>query len=94
MIVPVGERYQQMLYLFEKKDGKLEKVALLPTLFVPMTGKAEDGRVAQARSAQSADQQRRIRRDLRYGRRADASTATKGPTRNRLSAKRNGRAID
>ncbi len=47
MIVPVGERYQQMLYLFEKKDGKLKKLALLPTLFVPMTGAAEDTRVVQ-----------------------------------------------
>src|SRR6476660_1635986 len=47
MIVPVGERYEQTLYLFRKIDGKLEKVALLPTLFVPMTGKAEDGRVAK-----------------------------------------------
>jgi protein-L-isoaspartate(D-aspartate) O-methyltransferase len=44
MIVPVGERYQQTLYLFEKKDGELKKLALLPVLFVPMTGKAEDGR--------------------------------------------------
>jgi protein-L-isoaspartate(D-aspartate) O-methyltransferase len=47
MIVPVGERYEQTLYLFRKVDGKLEKVALLPTLFVPMTGKAEDSRVAK-----------------------------------------------
>lgn len=47
MIVPVGERYEQTLYLFRKIDGKLEKVALLPTLFVPMTGKAEDSRVAR-----------------------------------------------
>ncbi len=45
MIVPVGERYQQMLYLFEKRNGKLEKLAALPTLFVPMTGAAEAGRV-------------------------------------------------
>jgi protein-L-isoaspartate(D-aspartate) O-methyltransferase len=45
MIVPVGERYQQTLYLFQKQDGKLKKIALLPTLFVPMTGKAEEGRV-------------------------------------------------
>ena len=47
MIVPVGERYQQTLYLFQKQDGKLKKVALLPTLFVPMTGQAEDDRVVQ-----------------------------------------------
>jgi len=47
MIVPVGQRYQQMLYLFEKQGGELKEVALLPTLFVPMTGTAEEGRVVQ-----------------------------------------------
>jgi protein-L-isoaspartate(D-aspartate) O-methyltransferase len=47
MIVPVGQRYQQMLYLFEKKDGKLEKLGSLPTLFVPMTGAAEEGRAVR-----------------------------------------------
>jgi protein-L-isoaspartate(D-aspartate) O-methyltransferase len=41
MIVPVGERYQQTLYLMRKADGKLKSEALRPTLFVPMTGKAE-----------------------------------------------------
>jgi protein-L-isoaspartate(D-aspartate) O-methyltransferase len=41
MAVPVGERYSQTLYLFTKKGEKLEKEALLPTLFVPMTGKAD-----------------------------------------------------
>lgn len=41
MIVPLGERYQQMFYLFEKKDGKLIKQKLIPTLFVPMTGTSE-----------------------------------------------------
>jgi protein-L-isoaspartate(D-aspartate) O-methyltransferase len=40
MIVPVGERYQQTLYLFQKRDGKLVKEALEPTMFVPMTGAA------------------------------------------------------
>lgn len=44
MIIPVGERYQQMLYLMRKVDGKLEKEALQPTLFVPMTGTAEEQR--------------------------------------------------
>jgi protein-L-isoaspartate(D-aspartate) O-methyltransferase len=44
MVVPVGERYSQTLYLFRKKEGKLESAALLPTLFVPMTGKAEQSR--------------------------------------------------
>ncbi len=44
IIVPVGERYQQTLYLMRKKDGKLEREALRPTLFVPMTGTAEENR--------------------------------------------------
>ena len=44
MVVPVGERYQQTLYLLQKKKGKLESIALRPTLFVPMTGRAEKGR--------------------------------------------------
>ena len=44
MVVPVGERYSQTLYLLRKKDGKLHSEALLPTLFVPMTGKAEQSR--------------------------------------------------
>jgi len=41
IIVPLGQRYQQMFYLFTKKDGQLVSEALRPTLFVPMTGKAE-----------------------------------------------------
>ena len=44
MIVPVGERYQQTLYLFEKQGDELVERALLPTLFVPMTGEAEERR--------------------------------------------------
>lgn len=44
MIVPVGERYQQVLYLFRKVDGRLKSEALRPTLFVPMTGEAEQQR--------------------------------------------------
>jgi len=47
MIVPVGERYQQNFYLFVKQDGKLKSEALRATLFVPMTGAAEERRVEQ-----------------------------------------------
>ena len=47
MIIPLGERYQQVFHLLEKKDGVLEKKKLLPTLFVPMTGKSEDLRARQ-----------------------------------------------
>jgi protein-L-isoaspartate(D-aspartate) O-methyltransferase len=41
MIIPVGERYQQTLYLMTKADGELIREPLQPTLFVPMTGQAE-----------------------------------------------------
>src|SRR5262249_38366493 len=44
LIIPVGERYEQVFYLFEKKGGALVKQRLLPTLFVPMTGVAEANR--------------------------------------------------
>ena len=44
IVVPIGERHQQTLYLVEKVDGKMQPQALRPTLFVPMTGKAEDER--------------------------------------------------
>lgn len=44
IVVPMGERHQQTLYLMEKKNGKMVRKALRPTLFVPMTGAAEDKR--------------------------------------------------
>ncbi|HEY5311672.1 MAG TPA: protein-L-isoaspartate(D-aspartate) O-methyltransferase [Pirellulales bacterium] len=44
LVVPLGQRYQQTLYLFRKQDGKLVSEALRPTLFVPMTGTAEEQR--------------------------------------------------
>ena len=47
MIVPVGERYQQNLYLYRKTKGELKSEALKATLFVPMTGEAEAKRAKQ-----------------------------------------------
>ncbi len=44
MVVPVGQRYTQNLYLFKKQDGQLIREPLHPTLFVPMTGEAESHR--------------------------------------------------
>lgn len=41
MIIPVGERISQDLYLLEKRAGKIERRAVLPVRFVPMTGEAE-----------------------------------------------------
>ena len=44
MLIPLGERYQQVFHLLEKKGGKLTQKKLIPTLFVPMTGISEDKR--------------------------------------------------
>ena len=38
MIIPVGERFAQELYLLDKKDGRLRESAVLPVRFVPMAG--------------------------------------------------------
>ena len=54
LVVPVGQRYQQTLYLFRKRNGKLESEALRPTLFVPMTGEAEQRRIVQPQPARPA----------------------------------------
>jgi len=45
IVVPLGERYQQTMFLFKKVNGKLQAEALQPTFFVPMTGRAEKLRV-------------------------------------------------
>lgn len=44
MVLPMGERHQQNLMLYKKVDGELVPTALRPTLFVPMTGAAEESR--------------------------------------------------
>ncbi len=41
MVIPLGNRFTQTVWLVTKKDGKLTKRELKPTLFVPMTGKAQ-----------------------------------------------------
>jgi protein-L-isoaspartate(D-aspartate) O-methyltransferase len=40
MVVPVGDRFAQQLYLLEKKNGQLKQSATLPVRFVPMTSEA------------------------------------------------------
>ena len=41
MAIPLGDRFTQSVHLVVKKDGKLIDRELKPTLFVPMTGKAQ-----------------------------------------------------
>ncbi len=40
MVIPVGEFGAQEMYVLEKRGGKIERRAVLPVRFVPMTGKA------------------------------------------------------
>jgi protein-L-isoaspartate(D-aspartate) O-methyltransferase len=41
MIIPVGDRFAQELYLFEKKNDQLKESATLSVRFVPMAGEAQ-----------------------------------------------------
>ncbi len=49
LLIPVGSRYDQSLYRYVKKDGQLVGEKLKPTLFVPMTGRAQK-EAAEART--------------------------------------------
>jgi protein-L-isoaspartate(D-aspartate) O-methyltransferase len=43
MIIPVGDAQSgQHLYLLEKRGNRVEKRAVLPVRFVPMTGRAQE----------------------------------------------------
>lgn len=44
MVIPVGERFEQQLVRITKRDGVLVRDPLAATLFVPMTGTAEETR--------------------------------------------------
>lgn len=41
LVIPVGPEGDQTLYLFRKRGDQLERQAVLPVRFVPMTGEAE-----------------------------------------------------
>jgi protein-L-isoaspartate(D-aspartate) O-methyltransferase len=41
MVIPLGGRFDQVVYLVTRKKGELTKRQLRPTLFVPMTGRAQ-----------------------------------------------------
>lgn len=44
MIIPVGGFGDQQLYLLEKRGKEVQRRAVLPVRFVPMTGRAAEGR--------------------------------------------------
>lgn len=41
LVIPVGERFQQALYRFTKRGGRLQRERVEATFFVPMEGRAE-----------------------------------------------------
>jgi protein-L-isoaspartate(D-aspartate) O-methyltransferase len=41
MVIPVGDKFAQQLYLLEKRNGQLKQSATLPVRFVPMTSDAQ-----------------------------------------------------
>ncbi|WZO96562.1 protein-L-isoaspartate(D-aspartate) O-methyltransferase [Isosphaeraceae bacterium EP7] len=60
LVIPLGSRFDQVVHLMVKRDGKLSDKILKPTLFVPMTGRAqreaaEERRQAKAKSAGKVD---------------------------------------
>ena len=51
MVIPVGERGAQELYLFEKENGELNRQAVLPVVFVPMKREAESRSIAARKNS-------------------------------------------
>ena len=56
MVIPLGDRYNQTVYLLEKRAGTLYRKALRPTLFVPMTGRAQQEAAGRRPPAEGKDQ--------------------------------------
>jgi protein-L-isoaspartate(D-aspartate) O-methyltransferase len=53
MVIPLGDRFHQIVHLVIKKDGKRIDKELKPTLFVPMTGRASKEAAAARRAAEA-----------------------------------------
>ncbi len=51
MVIPIGDRFNQIVHLIVKKDGKRVDTQLKPTLFVPMTGRDLEEAAAARRAA-------------------------------------------
>jgi protein-L-isoaspartate(D-aspartate) O-methyltransferase len=53
IVIPIGERFDQIVYVGDKHDGKVKLKPVKPTLFVPMTGRAQH-EAAAARAARKS----------------------------------------
>ena len=76
MIIPVGERYQQMLYLLKKSDGKLARRGPAADAVRAHDRRGRSGPRSPARPGQARDPQRRFR----GGRRRPAAVRPAGTT--------------
>jgi protein-L-isoaspartate(D-aspartate) O-methyltransferase len=57
LVIPLGSRFDQVVYVGDKHDGKVKLKPLKPTLFVPMTGRAQrEAAAARAAKKAQADQ--------------------------------------
>jgi len=54
MVIPLGDRFNQIVHLVEKRDGKRIDRELKPTLFVPMTGRALEEAARGKRAAEGS----------------------------------------
>jgi protein-L-isoaspartate(D-aspartate) O-methyltransferase len=50
IVIPIGDRFDQVVYVGDKHDGRVKLKPLKPTLFVPMTGR-DQREAAEARAA-------------------------------------------
>jgi protein-L-isoaspartate(D-aspartate) O-methyltransferase len=55
MVIPIGSRFNQIVHLIVKKDGKRVDRELKPTLFVPMTGRDQEEAAAARRDAERSN---------------------------------------
>ncbi len=44
MIIPIGDYYQELKLITKNQNGEIEQKSVLPVIFVPMTGKAQQPR--------------------------------------------------
>lgn len=59
MVIPLGAKFAQVLYLLEKKNGRLEQSAVLPVKFVPMQGTSHKKTIEKG-SSSVKDQQKSV----------------------------------
>lgn len=55
MVIPIGNRFNQVVHLIEKHGARLTDRQLRPTLFVPMTGQAQREAAEKRQQAQPKD---------------------------------------